>query len=152
MVARVSDASGRGIGAHLTFLQPDGLAKADMPSPRKAVGAVAGGFIRLAPGARLIVAEGIESALSAWEVRPPEAADHGAVATISAGGMASLVWPAEVEALVIAPDSDASGAGDRGALALARRAHAAGLMVSFMRPPDRYCDWNDWAQAERGRE
>ena len=149
MVARVSDAGGRGIGVHLTYLRPDGLNKADVDTPRKVVGARQGGFVRLAPGAGLIVAEGIESALSAWEARPAEAANCGAVAAICAGGMAALIWPAGTEALVIAPDADAPG--ERAAEALAHRAWAAGLKVGFMRPPEGSGDWNDWARARRGR-
>jgi hypothetical protein len=149
LIAKVTNAEGRGIGAHLTYLSADGLAKADLSPPRKAVGPIAGGFIRLAPGVGLIVAEGIETTLSAWQARPEEVARYGAVAAISAGGMAALVWPVETDALLIAPDNDAAGAEAAGALA--RRAWIAGHAVNLMRPPDSFGDWNAWAQGQRGR-
>jgi phage/plasmid primase-like uncharacterized protein len=151
LVARVSDAAGRGIGAHLTFLLHDGKGKANTNPARKAVGAVGGGFIRLAQGSRLVVGEGVESTLSAWEARPPDVVSFGAIAAISAGGMAGLIWPSNTEELIIAPDRDASGAGERAAQTIARRAWSAGLAVGFMRPPEAFGDWNDWARAERGR-
>jgi len=147
LVARVSDHGGGLIGAHLTYLRPDGSAKADIASPRKVAGTRGGGFVRLAPGACVIVAEGIESALAAWQARPAEARDFGAAAAISAGGVSGLLWPAEVKALVIAPDRDK--AGQAAAQALARRAWVAGLCVSFMWPPEGFSDWNDVARAQR---
>ncbi|MGI9169985.1 MAG: DUF7146 domain-containing protein [Caulobacteraceae bacterium] len=150
MVAAVVDAKGDLTGAHRTFLAVDGMGKAEVAMTRQSQGEIMGGFIRLAPGSRLIVAEGIESALSAWEARPSETSDCGAVAAISAGGMAGLVWAAEVRQLIIAPDRDASGAGERAAQTLARRAYAAGLAVGFLRPPEGLGDWNDWARAQRG--
>jgi hypothetical protein len=66
MVAAVVDADGRTTGAHLTFLHVDGSGKAAVTPSRKMVGAVKGAHIPLIPGPRLIVGEGIESALSAW--------------------------------------------------------------------------------------
>lgn len=149
MVARLSDAGGRGIGAHLTYLRADGLGKAEMGSPRKVAGTRQGGFVHLAPGARVIVGEGLESSLAAWQARPPEPTDVGAVAAICAGGMAGLIWPVGTEALIIAPDCDKTGEG--AAEALARRAWGAGLVVSFMRPPEGFKDWNDAARARRAR-
>ncbi|MGH7746725.1 MAG: DUF7146 domain-containing protein, partial [Candidatus Dormibacteria bacterium] len=147
MIARVADARGRGLGVHLSVHASDGLGKAAVTPARKCLGPVGGGFIRLIPGSRLLLSEGVESALSAWEARPASATDHGAVASISAGGMARLAWPADAEELIVAPDNDQ--AGEDAALALARRAHAAGLTVGFMRPPEGFGDWNDWARRER---
>jgi len=145
MVARVSDAGGRGIGVHLTYLRPDGLAKADLEPARKAVGTISGGFVRIASGSGWIVAEGIETALSAWESRPAEAFDFGAAAAISAGGLARLEWPASVPHLIIAADAD--HAGEEAAERLARRAYASGLGVRLMRPPPNFNDWNDAIRA-----
>jgi len=149
LVAKVSDDCGRLIGVHLTYLRPDGSAKADVASPRKVAGSRFGGFVRLAPGSNLIVGEGIESALSAWQARPPDAHDFGAIAGICAGGVCSLEWPAATRALIIAPDHDK--AGQAAAEALAQRAWAAGLAVSLMWPPGGFADWNDAACAEQLR-
>ena len=81
LVARVADAGGRLIGAHLTFLRPDGSGKADLPAPRKMVGAMSGGAVMLRPaacdaGGGALAAEGLESALSAADAL---GAAHGAV-------------------------------------------------------------------------
>ncbi len=146
MVARIGDAVGLMIGAHLTFLRPDGLGKASLPVARKVVGKSGGGFVRLAPGARLVVAEGIESALSAWEALGPSS-DLGCIAGINAEGLARLKWPAGTAALIIAPDQDASGAGEAAAERLALRADAEGLSVSLLRPPAGFSDWNAWAMS-----
>ncbi|MEP6968100.1 MAG: toprim domain-containing protein, partial [Pseudomonadota bacterium] len=149
MVAAVVNAKGDLTGAHRTFLAADGSGKAKVAIIRQSLGEIMGGFVRLARGSRLIVAEGIESAFSAWEARPPEASDCGAIAAISAGGMAGLIWAAGVRELIMAPDRDASGAGERAAQKLARRAYAAGLTVGFLRPPEGFGDWNDAARADR---
>ena len=139
----------------MTYLRRDGSGKADVTPSRKMVGTVGGGHVPLIPGGRLVVAEGIESALSAWEVAvniegvPPDTL--GAVAALSAGGVKALAWPAGTSALLIAPDRDASGAGERDAEALAYRAYAAGLSVAFLRPPEGCSDWNDPAAREAGR-
>jgi hypothetical protein len=155
MIAAVVNGAGRFIGAHVTYLRCDGSAKADVLPARKIVGLAGGGRIPLIPGTRLVVAEGIESALSAWDAAVRSAgmsSDYlGATAALSAGGVASLQWPPATTAILIAPDRDASGAGERAALSLAHRAHAAGLGVAFLRPPAGISDWNDAAQAERVR-
>jgi phage/plasmid primase-like uncharacterized protein len=151
LVAAVIDAGGDLIGAHLTYLAADGLGKANIVSPaRKMVGTVGGGFVRLAASSRLVVAEGLESALSAWDALGGAPSGLGCIAALSAGGVAGLRWPAGVDELIIAPDRDPNGAGDRAAQALARRAWAAGLAVNFLPPPEGFGDWNEAAQGERG--
>jgi hypothetical protein len=154
MVAAVRTGGGRFIGAHVTYLRRDGSGKADVTPPRKMVGIVAGGHIPLIAGSRLVVAEGIESTLSAWDAATTLAeTGHGlgAVAGLSAGGVAGLEWPPGTAALVIAPDRDASGVGEHAAQALARRAHAAGLGVAFLRPPEGFGDWNALAILDAAR-
>jgi phage/plasmid primase-like uncharacterized protein len=150
MVAAVRNGRGRFIGAHVTYLRPDGRGKADVTTARKMVGAVGGGHVRLIPGRRLVVAEGLESALSAWETAAEaekgSSDDLGAISALSAGGMAGLEWPAPTTALIIAPDRDTSGRGEEAARALARRADASGLVVGFLYPPDGCGDWNDAAR------
>ncbi len=149
MAARVCDGLGRFLGCHLTYLRPDGLGKASLTPARKMAGPVGGGHVRLIPGNRLVVAEGVESALSAWEAagacEQVSGKALGAVAALSAGGVSSLDWPAETTGLIIAPDRDASGTGERAAKALARRASDHGLSVAFLYPPAGCGDWNDAA-------
>jgi cytochrome c biogenesis protein CcdA len=155
MIAAVMNSGGRFTGAHLTFLRGDGCGKADVTPSRKMVGAVGGGHVPLIQGARLVVAEGIESALSAWEtaVKIEGIPSHtlGAVAALSAGGVSALAWPPGASSLLIAPDRDASGAGELAASTLASRAYAAGLRVAFLRPPAGLSDWNAWAIRAAGR-
>ena len=156
MIAKVENAAGGLIGAHLTYLRPDGLGKAAVTPDRKMIGIVGGGFVRLGAASRMsenergaaryVVAEGLESALSAWEAAGGREAGFGALAALSAGGVARLAWPARTAEIVIAPDRDK--AGEEAAQLLARRAHAAGLTVALMRPPIDCGDWNEWARRQ----
>ena len=122
LLARVVDGSGAPIGAHLTYLQPDGAGKAKVAVQRKMVGLVGGGHVRLIQGASLVVGEGLESTSSAWEQAAAErgAAGLGASAALSAGEVARFVWPADTRELIISPDRDEKGAGERGARELGR--------------------------------
>ena len=149
MISAVVNSNGSFIGAHITYLSRTGLAKAETKPNRKVVGLARGGHIPLVPGTRLVIGEGVESALSAWEAAQlcSEASDLGAIAGLSAVGLANFDWAPGTVELVIAPDQDASGAGEDAALRLARRADAAGLGVSFLRPPAGWKDWNDHAKA-----
>jgi Toprim domain len=150
VVARVCDATGLGIGVHVTYLRGDGRAKANVRPARKCVGTVGGGFIRLRPGSVfLVVGEGVETSFSAWEAVTGQISDVGCIAAVSAGGMKGLRWPDECVRLLIAPDRDA--AGERAAVALASRADAAGVRIDFMWPPEPFKDWNEVAKYERCR-
>ncbi len=152
MLARVVDGSGAPIGLHITYLRRDGSGKAEITTPRKMIGLVAGGHVRLISGVDVVVGEGIESTCSAWEAAAADrgsGADLGASAGLSAGGVAAYVWPRGTRGLIISPDRDAGRAGERGARALAKRAHASGLEVGFLWPPEGFSDWN--ALAMKGR-
>lgn len=128
------------VGVHRTYLGPDG-GKADL-SPNKAMlGPVKGGAVQLSDGAGpLIVAEGIETALSVLEMN---AAHWPRVwAALSAGGVAGLQLPDTPSDLIVSPDGDK--AGREAAEKLAIRAHALGWLVSVLAAPDGK-DWNDVA-------
>lgn len=150
LISRVRDDDGRGIGCHVTYLAADGLGKADLPSPRKMVGRVGGGHVALIPGRWLVVAEGLESAFSAWDAATDSDGclwgPLGAVAALSAAGMARFSWPSGTSGLLIAPDNDASGVGRRAGVELAKRAAHEGLAVAFFNPPSGCSDWNDAAR------
>lgn len=124
---------------HRTYLLPDGSGKAEV-SPNKAMlGPVAGGAVRLSnAGPTLVVAEGIETALSLLSglLKRP-ATVWGA---LSAGNMTNLKLPDAPGRLTIAVDGDE--AGNKAAQALAQRAHALGWHVSLLPAPDGQ-DWND---------
>lgn len=133
MVAAVQRGLGRDvIAVHRTFLAPDGSGKANVLDPKLSYGPIRGGAIRLAsPGEMLLVAEGIETALSALqETGIPS------WAAISASNMANVVLPALPLAreVIIAADNDAVG------MFWARRAAARwtqeGRRVRIAVPPE----------------
>lgn len=124
---------------HRTYLRADGSGKADIDPAKAMLGATAGGAVRLSDGhSRLVVAEGIESALSLL----CGLLDGPATvwAALSTSGLRGLRLPPNPGRLTIATDGDAPGraAGH----ALADRAHALGWQVSLLPAPDDR-DWND---------
>jgi hypothetical protein len=136
MVALVTDACGRAIGIHRTFLATDGRSKAPVDKPKMMLGSCAGGAIRLAPdGPALMVSEGIENCLAAMQAtgRPGWAAG-------STGFMRLLALPSIVREVTILADGDDPG--ERAALGAARRWLAEGRSVRIARPPSG-TDFND---------
>ena len=124
---------------HRTYLRPDGRGKAEVEPPKAMLGAVIGGAVRLTGGGGpLLVAEGIETALSLasglWQ-GPAQV-----WAALSTSGLRGLRLPAEPGILVIASDGDDPGRA--AAHTLAERAHFVGWQVSLMPAPDGG-DWND---------
>lgn len=119
LVAAVEHTERGFVGVSRTFLAIDGSGKASLESPRPFTGPVGGGAVRLGglrPDAPLIIAEGIESALSASEIW-----GWPAWAALSAGGIERLLLPAEAKDIVIACDRDHSGVGMRSARIAAAR-------------------------------
>jgi hypothetical protein len=143
MLAPVVDVDGEQIGTHLTYLRRDGAGKADLPRnfQRETRGALAGGAIRLmpfSPEVELILAEGIETALSAAEIF-----GLPAWSAVYAGGLKSLALPPEARRVIVAADNDVSGAGQRNARAAYERLTAEGRSVRIGLPPDVGTDFND---------
>jgi hypothetical protein len=142
MIAIVRDMDGTQQALHRTYLKPDGSGKADVPKPKKMLGSVAGGAVRLAPiGANgvLGLAEGIETALAVMTARP----DLPVWAALSASGLEKIRLPVEVKRIVILADHDASGAGQRAAETLARRLVAEGRECAIAMPEAQGDDFND---------
>lgn len=136
MVALVN--SSDGFAVHRTYLAPGG-GKAAVEPAKAMLGAVSGGAVRLCGGpGPLVVAEGIETALSLTSglLRTPATV----WAALSTSGVKSLYLPVETGRLTIAPDGDAPGR--EAAHALAERAHALGWQVSLLPAPEGR-DWND---------
>ncbi|MCA6264177.1 toprim domain-containing protein [Phenylobacterium sp.] len=143
MVALVQQASGVPCGLHLTALRPDGSGKADLRAPRRMLGDVAGGAVRLAPvneAGELAVAEGIETALAFRQLTGTPT-----WAALSAGGLRAFVPPAGLTRLIIAADSDDHGEGLAAARALAERARQRVEVVIMPAPAG--TDWADQVQA-----
>jgi phage/plasmid primase-like uncharacterized protein len=138
MLAAITDAAGRLIGVHRTYLRHDGAGKADVEPAEASFGTVWGGAVQLhLAAAELAIGEGIETAgaaglltgLPAWSA-------------ISAGNLArGLVLPATVRSVVIAVDRDPSG--ERAARAAGSRWTAEGRRVRYLWPNADGADAND---------
>ena len=141
--ALVAAVQGAGLPAvHRTYLRPDGTGKADVEPAKAMLGATAGGAVRLAEApSRLVVGEGIESALSLL----CGLLDGPATvwAALSTSGLRGLHLPPNPSRLTIACDGD--GPGRDAAQALAERAHGFGWQVSIL-DPGTGCDFNDILQ------
>lgn len=133
-------------GVHRTWLAEPGR-KAWLDKPKAALGAVGGGAVVLGEiTTEAAIAEGIESALSAGR-----ALKLPAIATLGAGFMARACLPRSVRRVIVAPDRDAGGTGEKAARTLAARLVAEGRSVAIAWPPGGAGDWNEWAQAQAAK-
>jgi DNA primase len=144
MVAPIVDIDGVQIGIHATYLRPDGGGKADFPRSelqRECRGLVRGGGIHLAPhdpNRELIVAEGIETTLSAMQIF-----GLSGWSSVSAGGLRTLELPEMVRCILITADNDESGCSQRNAVKAARRWKDEGRAVRIWLPDIVGGDAND---------
>ncbi len=123
--------TGEIVAVHRTYLAEPG-AKANIEPNKAMLGPVGGGAVPLSRGpGPLVVAEGIETALSLLG----GLADHAprVWAALSASGMSGLLPPPWPSDLVIAPDGDPPGRS--AADVLAARAYKLGWRVRVMEPP-----------------
>lgn len=118
------------------FLDPRTGAKRDMTAPRRTLGRPGDGAVRLAaPGVRLGLAEGYETARSAMQLlRLP------VWAALGAERLHRIAVPPSVRHVVLLLDPDE--AGERAAARAAAAYGAQGLRVEIRWPPARG-DWND---------
>ena len=138
MVARIDNIDGELIGVHRTWLAhgPHGTWQR---RDRAMLGRAAGGAVRLAPEAEmLMVGEGLETCLAAMQ-----ATVHSAWAALSTSGLVRLVLPPILRTIVILADHDVNGAGERAARAAAARWLAEGRRVRIVLPPEPGMDFND---------
>jgi hypothetical protein len=132
MLARVTLATGAELATHQTFLRPDGSAKA--PLGKQARLFAAGGktigdgvwFGAVDPNREFIVAEGIESLLSALRIFGVAAG----CAALSQYGIRTLILPAHARLIRISADHDERGQGLAAAREAARRWRAEGRVVA----------------------
>ena len=121
---------------HRTWIDPHTHEKADLPKPRLALGPLRGRGVTLWRGTTtIIVAEGIETALSVPDISPGATV----IATLSAGTLTSWQWPSDCPLLIIAPDNDPPGVD--AARALLDRTRDAGLRAHVYMTSRG--DWND---------
>lgn len=145
MVALLRNVRGQPVAVHRTFLAPGGAGKAKLDPAKMTLGPVRGAAVRLhAVADRLVIAEGIESALAAAHLlRLP------AWAAVSAGNLRdSLALPPSVREVTIAADHDPPGLA--AAQAAAARWKAEGRAVRIAKPHRPAADFADLL-AERAR-
>jgi putative DNA primase/helicase len=104
MIALVQHAEFGPIAIHRTWLQLDGLKKASFREPRRSLGPIKGGAVRLArAGDLLMIGEGIETTAGAMT-----ATGLPGWAALSAGGIEGLILPPLplAAAVIILADND----------------------------------------------
>ncbi|MFL5255183.1 MAG: toprim domain-containing protein [Rhodopila sp.] len=137
MVALVRDHNDEPRAIHRTWLAPDGRSKAALDPVRMTLGPVSGCAVRLADADKdLLLGEGIESALSAMQLK-----GLPGWATLSASGIRAVRLPPSIRCVVIAADHDKVGM--EAAWCLCRRLEAEGRRIDIIRPRQEGCDFND---------
>lgn len=145
LLAALTDANGEVQGVQITLLSQYGAGKATVPTPRRVVGKLVGGAVRLDPaGDTLAIAEGVETAFSA-----SEAFGHPAWAALTAWNLAHFNPPEGVERLIIAADNGAAGIAAAAALKRTVVEKKPEATISISSPPYPFGDWNDWVRAQR---
>jgi hypothetical protein len=136
MIAAVSDNDGLQTGTHRTWLDPTGVKKAEVASPRRAMGNILGNAVRFGTADGVLIAgEGIETMLSLREVLPT----MPMAAATSSAHLAAILFPQTLQRLYVARDRDA--AGDAAYAILTDRAQAAGIELMSLMPE--LGDFND---------
>ncbi len=130
LIAAVTDDAGRITGIHRTWLDPARRDKADIATPRRAMGDLLGHGVRFGiAGPVMAIGEGLETMLS-WRMMLPT---MPTIATLSAAHLTALEWPNCVQRLYVVRDDDA--AGDAAWTHLDDRAHARGIdLISIVSP------------------
>jgi putative DNA primase/helicase len=144
LVAAVRDAAGL-VAVHRSFLDPRRPRLAEIDEPKRALGPLGRGAVRLGGVAPLLgLAEGIETALSATALFGTPC-----WATLGTERFVHIELPAEVQVLRLFLDNDAGG---RRGEALAREAFSGRLKIEPFYPPREGEDWNDvLIRLRRGR-
>ena len=113
MVALIRNSKGEAISMHRTYFGSAGTDKKITPG----LETVTGACVRLGePQSTLVLAEGIETALAAWQIT-----GHPAWATISAHGLEAFTSiPRHVQRVIVCADNDLSFTGQAAAFACAK--------------------------------
>jgi hypothetical protein len=129
MVASVTDLVGRQMGAHRTWLSPDGSGKAPVETPRRAMGDLLGHAVRFGVAGEVLAAgEGIETVLSPRLVLP----HMPMLAALSAAHLSAILFPAMLRRLYVIRDRDPAGDGARDSLIA--RATSVGIEAITVSP------------------
>ncbi len=139
LVAAIRDLSGEVAGVQRIWLKDDGWGKADVSKPKRSLGHVKGGAIRLGEldgSGTLIVCEGPEDGLSLLQML-----DTPVWVAAGATFLPAMQFPREIRSVVIAADNDVVGNAE--ALKAGRTFAARGLNVSIIKPKKGFKDFND---------
>jgi hypothetical protein len=155
MVAAITGPDGQHVATHRTWLAEDGRGnwrKSAISNPKKTIGALRGGFIRLTRGDALTpwkqtkpdetvaFAEGIETALSVASLMP----EWRVGCAVSLSNMAALVLPDNIREVVVCADNDADNPrADEMVEKAVANLQRQGASVRLARPESRVKDWND---------
>ena len=146
LVAAVMNSSGEQVAIHRTWLASDGRGKADVTPTSMTLGPTRGHAVRLSEGGdTLIVAEGIETALSASMMFGAPA-----WAALSTSGMQNIILPVEYTEIIIAADNDINVAGLRAAEQLRQRLLLQRRKVRILKPKTEGWDFNDVFMSREG--
>jgi Toprim domain len=136
LLAAVTDIPGNVTGLHRTRLDPAGIGKAAVPSPRRSLGAIAGHGVWFgAVDDVMAVGEGLETVLSVRTAMPA----MPMAAALSSGHLGVFRPPYTLRRLYIAQDNDP--AGELAALKLSRSAACVGIEPVVLTPTLK--DFND---------
>ena len=130
MVALVTNGvDGTPLAIHRTYLARDGSGKAPVEPQKMMLGGCRGGAIRLGEsGVPLLIAEGIETALSGMQM-----SGHPGWAALSTSGLRALDLPEDARDVIILADGD--DAGEAAALSCGRRWKQENRRVRIARAP-----------------
>jgi phage/plasmid primase-like uncharacterized protein len=144
----VNTETGEPVAIHRVYLRRDGSGKAAIDPQKASKGPIRGGAIMLhapVPGRPLVIAEGIETALSAGRIMSAPA-----WAATAAGNIQRVTLPAAPSVIIIAADPDPTG--QREAWAAAALWKAQGHAVRVATPDTTDTDFNDLLRARMARE
>lgn len=145
LIAAVTDNDGQITGVHRTWLEAATCDKAEVATPRRALGDLLGHGVRLGiDGPIMAAGEGLETLLS---LRMPMPA-LPTIATLSSAHLAALTWPKPLRRLYVVRDADGAGTSAWGTLC--ERGMSDGIEILPLIPPTG-ADFNDALRA-LGRE
>lgn len=140
LVAAITDGAGELQGVQVTLLTAHGTAKAAVPTPRRVIGKLKGGVVRLhAARDELAIGEGVETMLSA-----SRALGLPSWAALTADNLSRFTIPSFIRRIVIVVDNDTAGAR---AAELLRDRSLPEVRVETASVPEGFNDFNDWARA-----
>jgi hypothetical protein len=137
MVSAVTDLAGRGVALHFTWLHCDGDRVVQIEEDSKTMyGQVAGHAVRFAGAVteRILLAEGIETALRSKQRMVAGGYDWSTWACLSASGIKNCAIPPGTSEIFIATDHDANGVGERAATQKVDELRARGIEANWKMP------------------